>query len=122
MPKKNEEYDKIDKHIGAKIQHYRLSRGMSRQELASLVGVTHQQLQKYEKGVNRISAGRLAALANSLKIPIFEFFKDANSDTPVEVPDQHQRMCMEVARNFMRIKKPIYQDAVNVLVRILAEG
>ena len=103
----------------------RIVMGMSRHELAEKIGVTHQQTQKYEKGTNRISASRLASIAVVLEKPIsyfFEGFDSANPKNADDLPSQHQRMCIEVARNFMRIKKPIYQDAVNVLVRILAEG
>lgn len=122
MPRGNvEEYDQIDKLIGAKIQELRIAMGMSRHELAERIGVTHQQTQKYEKGINRISAGRLAAVADALGKPVSYFFEEIPGQT-TKVPTHHQRMCIEVARNFMKIKKPLYQDAINVLVRILAEG
>ena len=122
MPKKNENTEKIDIIIGKKIQQVRLFKGLSRKELSDQVGVTHQQLQKYEKGINRISAGRLASVAKALNVPVSEFFREVEEGDPIDLPDHHQRMCMEVARNFLRIKKPIYQDAINVLVRILADG
>lgn len=121
MGKRDEYCDKIDQHVGQKIQELRITMGLSRQELAEQIGVTHQQTQKYEKGVNRITAGRLAAIANVLQKPVGYFFEDIPGEVTA-LPSQHQRMCMEVARNFMRIKKPLYQDAINVLVRILAEG
>lgn len=124
MARKSDFIDKVDTHIGAKIQEMRIAMGMSRQQLAEKIGVTHQQLQKYEKGVNRISAGRLVSIAEALNKPISYFFEDfdAESNNPPCVPSHHQRMCIEVARNFLKIKKPLYQDAINVLVRILAEG
>lgn len=121
MPRNIKECDNIDKNIGAKIQELRLAMGFSRQELAGLIGVTHQQTQKYEKGVNRISAGRLVLIADALGKPASYFFEEIH-DQPTKVPTHHQRMCIEVAKNFMRIKKPIYQDAVSVLIRILAEA
>lgn len=122
MPRGNtEQYKKIDSQIGAKIQQLRISQGMSREELADRIGVTHQQTQKYEKGVNRISAGRLVLIADALGKPASYFFEEIHGQ-PTKVPTHHQRMCVEVAKNFMKIKKPIYQDAVSVLIRILAEA
>ena len=121
MPRTSEKFDEVDKNIGAKIQELRIAMGMSRHELAEQIGVTHQQTQKYEKGINRISAGRLVAIAEALSKPVSYFFEDIPGN-PTKVPTHHQRMCIEVARNFMRIQKPLYQDAINVLVRILADG
>jgi len=118
MPRKSEFTEKVDKAIGEKIQELRIAMGLSRQQLAAEVGVTHQQLQKYEKGTNRISAGRLAAISKALKKPISYFFED---DGDTELPSQHQRMCIEVSRNFLRIKDPAHQNAVNQLVRTLSE-
>ena len=122
MARKNEFTERIDTIIGIKIHELRISMGLSRQQLASQIGVTHQQLQKYEKGTNRISAGRLAAIAKALNKTVAYFFdgvEDAGND-PV-LPNQHQRMCIEVSRNFLRIKDPMHQNAVNLLVKTLAE-
>ena len=120
MIRKNEFIDNIDKVIGTKIFEFRISMGLSRQELGERIGVTHQQMQKYEKGTNRVSVGRLALIAAALRKPIEEFF-DNISDKHNPVKTQHQRMCIEVARNFMRIKQSHHQDAVSSLVRTLAD-
>lgn len=111
----------LDREIGRRIQELRMGRGLSRQQLADQVGVTHQQLQKYEKGSNRIAASRLAAISSALGVEARYFFENADESETI-IPDEHQRMCLEVARNFMKIRKPLYQDAVNALIRILAEG
>ncbi len=121
MARKNEFTEKIDTLIGMKIHELRISMGLSRQQLAAKIGVTHQQLQKYEKGTNRISAGRLAAISQSLNKPV-AFFFDGIHDEPDMLPSQHQRMCIEVSRNFLRIKNPMHQNAINLLVRTLAEN
>lgn len=121
MARKTEFTEKIDTMIGIKIHELRISMGLSRQQLAGMIGVTHQQLQKYEKGTNRISAGRLAAISKALKKPVSFFFDDMNIETDA-LPTQHQRMCIEVSRNFMRIKSPVHQNAVNMLVRSLADN
>lgn len=120
MARRNSDIDRIDIMIGEKIQELRIALGMSREELAKKIGVTHQQTQKYEKGKNRISVGRLVAIADALGKPASYFFEETVGNT-TRVPTHHQRMCIEVARNFMRIGKPLYQDAINVLVRILAD-
>ncbi len=120
MVRKNDDINHIDTHIGQKIYSLRLAMGMSRQELGDQIGVTHQQCQKYEKGTNRVSAGRLALIAKVLNKPIDYFYSDINKDVE-SVSTHHQRMCIELSRNFMKIKSSIYQDAVNTLVKTLAE-
>ena len=117
----NKEIEKIDKVIGKKIQELRLGMGMSRQQLAEKIRITHQQLQKYEKAINRISASRLVAVAKALGKPVAYFLQDADEEEYSAMPTEHQRMCLEVSRNFMRIKEPLRQDAVNALVRLLAD-
>lgn len=121
MARKSEFTEKIDTLIGMKIHELRISMGLSRQQLAAKIGVTHQQLQKYEKGTNRISAGRLAAIAKALNKPVAFFFEDTYEDNET-LPTQHQRMCIEVSRNFLRIKNPMHQNAINLLVRTLSEN
>ncbi len=121
MARKNKFTEQIDTAIGQRIHELRISMGLSRQQLATKIGVTHQQLQKYEKGTNRISAGRLGAIAQAMNKPVSYFFENVMDDNN-EIPSQHQRMCIEVSRNFMRIRDPMHQSAVNVLVRTLASG
>jgi transcriptional regulator with XRE-family HTH domain len=64
----------IDVHVGAKLRELRMQRRVSQMELAGRVGVTFQQIQKYEKGVNRISASKLFELAECLGVEVQEFF------------------------------------------------
>lgn len=120
MSRRSDYINHVDKHIGQKIYSLRLAMGMSRQELGEKIGVTHQQCQKYEKGTNRVSAGRLALIAKVLGKPIDYFYEDINKDVNL-MNTHHQRMCIEISRNFMKIKNSIYQDAVNTLVKTLAE-
>ena len=58
----------IDRHVGARIRMQRIVRDISQTELGNAVGVSFQQVQKYEKGVNRVSASRLQRIANVLKV------------------------------------------------------
>jgi transcriptional regulator with XRE-family HTH domain len=59
MARKNQYIKQVDQLIGGKISSLRLAKDYTRRQLADLIEVTHQQLQKYEKGINRISTGRL---------------------------------------------------------------
>ncbi len=70
----------IDLHLAKKLRQFRLSYGMSQDKLGELIGVTFQQIQKYEKAKNRISASRLFEIAQILERPIADFFSDLTSD------------------------------------------
>lgn len=64
----------IDRHIGNKVRERRLEIGMSQERLADALGITFQQVQKYEKGVNRIAASRLFEMTHALDVNIAYFF------------------------------------------------
>src|SRR5215471_18672638 len=66
--------DPRDAEIGQRVRALRLQRGLSQTELGNLISVTFQQVQKYEKGANRISAGRLQRVAEVLGVPVVYFF------------------------------------------------
>ncbi len=68
--------NEIDIHVGQRLRLARILRGLSQDELGKKVGVTFQQIQKYERGANRVSAGRLVALAKALELEILFFFQD----------------------------------------------
>jgi len=110
----------VDKNIGIKINHLRLSLGVTRQELADELGITHQQLQKYEKGINRISASRLVDISDALQVSVIYFFEDF-----MEVLDEsqikRQRLCMEIMRDFINIKRGDQQEVIRQLIKVLAE-
>lgn len=67
----------IDRLVGQHVRMLRVSRGMSQTTLASKLGLTFQQLQKYEKGTNRISASKLYEIARALKVNVADLFEDA---------------------------------------------
>ena len=119
MARHNTYIQEIDLFIGKKIYSLRLAKGFSRQQLAELIGVTHQQLQKYEKGINRISVGRLVLIAKALGKTVEYFYMGLDNQDIEPVLTQHQRMCIEVSRNFMKIRSSEHQNAVNALVRSL---
>ncbi len=66
----------VDVHVGARLRQRRTLLGMNQTKLGSSIGLTFQQVQKYEKGTNRISASRLYALSGTLDVPIEYFFSD----------------------------------------------
>jgi transcriptional regulator with XRE-family HTH domain len=78
----------VDKLVGQNIRIFRMAKGISQTELGNSVGVTFQQIQKYEKGANRVGSSRLAKIAVILKVPISCFFDNAasGSDGPVAGP------------------------------------
>lgn len=69
--------DAVDRYVGARIRGRRLMLGLSLTELADALELTFQQLRKYEKGANRVGAGRLQQIANALQVPISFFFDGA---------------------------------------------
>ena len=120
MARNNDYISKIDKLIGQKIYSLRLAKGLSRQQLAKTIDVTLQQLQKYETGFNRISIGRLILIAKALEKNIGYFYEGLEDIKNIEpIQTQHQRLCIEVSRNFMKIRNPAYQQAVNALIHSL---
>ena len=66
----------IDRHVGTRIKARRLIRGMTQEDLAQAVSLSFQKVQKYERGANRVSAGRLYELARALSVPIQYFFDE----------------------------------------------
>jgi transcriptional regulator with XRE-family HTH domain len=85
-----------------------------------MIGVTYQQAHKYERGLNRISAGKLYEIAQGLGVPVSWFFDGLfTADAPVEMT-QRQRMCLELARNFAAIVNEKHQEALSQMARALA--
>ena len=80
----------IDVHVGARIRMRRLLLGMNQETLANALGLTFQQVQKYEGGANRVSASRLSAMADILGVPISYFFGDLRPDDADLSPEDRQ--------------------------------
>jgi transcriptional regulator with XRE-family HTH domain len=80
----------IDVHVGNRIRMRRLLLGMNQETLANALGLTFQQVQKYEGGANRVSASRLSAMAEILGVPISYFFGDLRPDD-AEISPEDQR-------------------------------
>src|SRR5258705_1265457 len=67
----------IDKHVGSRVRMRRMMLSMSQEKLGDALGLTFQQVQKYEKGTNRIGASRLQQISNILQVPVSFFFEGA---------------------------------------------
>lgn len=81
----NKQPHEVDVFVGRNIRSRRAYYGLSQTELAKKLGITFQQLQKYESGANRVSASRLWHIAQELKMPVAEFFpKETTFHTPIE--------------------------------------
>lgn len=70
----------VDVHVGKRIRHRRWLIGITQQQLASRLGVRFQQVQKYETGMNRVSASRLWAVAGALSVPVGYFFEGLDAE------------------------------------------
>jgi transcriptional regulator with XRE-family HTH domain len=88
--------------------------------MVELIGVTYQQAHKYERGLNRISAGRLFEIAQVLGVPVSFFFDGLSVSVEPQEVSPRQRMCLELARNFAMIDNEKHQEALSQMARALA--
>ena len=108
----------VDRHVAAKLRERRVALGLTQQQLAELVGIAYQQLYKYEKGVNRLSAGRLHALARALGVDVGYFYEGLGSAEPAR-PTARQRQTIELTRSFAVLPRR-QQEALAEMTRALA--
>ena len=119
----------IDVHVGNRIRMRRLLLGMNQETLANALGLTFQQVQKYEGGANRVSASRLSAMAEILSVPISYFFGDLRPDD-AEVSPEDQRWrehlqrpeTIEFIRLYYAIPDPKIRQQFLEMTRPLAEA
>ena len=128
----------VDIHVGGRVRIRRMLLGMSQEKLGELLGLTFQQVQKYEKGVNRIGASRLYDLARILGVPVQYFYDDApNLDDPNSkqagfaeetaatndyvVDFLASREGVELNRAFVKISDQKVRRSIVELVRSLAD-
>jgi transcriptional regulator with XRE-family HTH domain len=109
----------IDRHVGARVRERRIMLGLTQQQLADLIGVTYQQAHKYERGINRVSAGRLFEIAQVLSVPVSYFFDGLDEQGGRSISPR-ERMCLDLARNFAQIPNEKHQEALSQLARVLA--
>jgi len=126
----------MDIHVGTRVRLRRILLGMSQEKLGERLGLTFQQIQKYEKGVNRIGASRLFDMSRVLGVPVQFFYDEA--PLPVTVTDSHpagfserpndsylaeflnSREGIELNRAFVRIADPKLRRSIIELVRAMA--
>jgi transcriptional regulator with XRE-family HTH domain len=108
----------VDRHIAARLRERRTMLGLTLQQVAGRLGITYQQLYKYEKGVNRLSAGRLHALARALGVDVGYFYEGLGSGEPAR-PTAQQRRMIELARSFAVLPRR-QQEALAEMARVLA--
>jgi transcriptional regulator with XRE-family HTH domain len=126
----------IDVHVGSRVRFRRMLLGMSQEKLGERLGLTFQQIQKYEKGINRIGASRLFDLAHVLGVPVQFFYEEAPvggepspltigyAEKPAEnsiVEFLRSRDGLELNKAFVRIADVKARRAIVELVRSLAE-
>lgn len=120
----------VDKRIGQKVRTRRLEVSMSQERLAELLGVTFQQVQKYEKGVNRIAASRLFDISSALDVPVAHFFDGLTPARAGVAEGQGESFLydtlstpegLQLVSMFASIKNPRVRRRVLDLVRALTE-
>jgi transcriptional regulator with XRE-family HTH domain len=109
----------IDRYVGARMRERRIMLGLTQQQMAELIGVTYQQAHKYEKGINRIAAGRLFTIAQALGVDVTYFFDGMDTERAFK-PTPQQRMLLELARNFISMPSRKHQEAICNLARALS--
>ena len=110
----------VDRHVGNRIRERRVMLGLSQQQMAYMIGVTYQQAHKYERGINRISAGRLYEIAQVLRVPVGYFYEGVDGSSTEDDLTVRQRMCLELARNFTQISNDRHREALSQLARALS--
>lgn len=122
----------VDLHVGARVRMRRKFLGMSQEGLAETIDLTFQQVQKYERGSNRISASKLYEIAKALKAPVAYFFEGYGENEAIEGFSESESEQfvhgflmttegIELAEAFPRIKNPKFRRRILDLVRTLAE-
>ncbi len=116
--------DPVDVHVGGRIKLRRQLLGLSQGKVAVALGLTFQQVQRYEKGASRVSASRLLEIASVLNVPILFFFDDMPSEmagptaTPSDVSELKDTAAF--ARTYTTIQDPKLRGSIRNLVRELA--
>ena len=128
MPKshRNLKEVEVDAHVGAKLRQARILKNLTPTKLANLLSLTFQQVQKNEKGANRIGASRLWKLSQILEVPVSYFFEGLESETRMNVHDvdaakTNRRKSLELVRNFYAIQNERAREAAYQLIKDMAK-
>jgi transcriptional regulator with XRE-family HTH domain len=119
-----------DVYVGSRIRMRRKMLGLSQEKLGEKLGITFQQIQKYEKGTNRVGASRLQAMSDALEVPVSFFFPESSPSGPPGMKEESATFMMDfmstsegldLTRAFTRIRNPKVRRKIVELVRALAE-
>lgn len=126
--------DPIDVHVGSRVRLRRTLLGMSQEKLGMALGLTFQQIQKYERGANRIGSSRLYRLSRILDVPVSFFFDDLPSESsslssglsedspqPFESEQLSKRETLELVRAYYRIRNPRLRKRLFELVKAVGQ-
>jgi transcriptional regulator with XRE-family HTH domain len=123
----------VDKHVGSRVRMRRRMLAMSQGKLGDALGLTFQQVQKYEKGTNRIGAGRLQEISHILQVPIAFFYEDALDGTARRVSVEDTRFLallddfisspegLRLVQSFMRIERADVRRRIVALVQEISD-
>jgi len=125
----------VDQHVGQRIKLRRILMGMTQGQLADAIGLTFQQIQKYERGANRVSASKLWELGNILEVTVQHFYEDMPQTVLQSLPGAkvitsknhvgedyitlHRRQSLELVRCFSKIDDPILCSRLIKMVRAI---
>lgn len=121
----------VDIHVGGRVRLRRTLLGMSQEKLGDALGLTYQQVQKYERGASRIGASRLYTLSKILNVPVTFFFEDLGgglpaargfSDTVQEPFDHRDPMTLDLIRAFHRISDPKLRKQIVEMAKAMANA
>jgi transcriptional regulator with XRE-family HTH domain len=116
---------RIDQYVGERIRLRRTELGLTQERLADALDVSYQQVQKYETGANRISAGRIYEIARKLDVEVGYFFQgldiDPEHSTPPLEHGGRQRSAIELVRKFAQITDPEIRAAIAGLVKTIVD-
>jgi transcriptional regulator with XRE-family HTH domain len=111
----------VDRFLGHRIKQLRLMTGMTQRQVAQQLGVSSHQVHKFEKGIDRLSASQLTALARAFEVAVGSLFDGYRTGAPLEPPHDPEtsRLLLEIARSFLELG-PKHQGALVRLARALA--
>ena len=115
--------NRVDAAIGARIRAQRKTMDLSLMELAAAIGLAYQQVQKYDKGVNRVSGSRLIQIAKALKVPP-SFLIGENGGKVVGNSDFEllaERGAIDMLRVFVKLPKPLRLTVIKMIEQMVAE-
>ena len=125
-PRRSDSQVNIDRLVGANIRDLRVRRGMSQEALAASLGISFQQMRKYESGHNRVTSSRLWDLSRALQAKISEFFKDVDGSAlalaDTEVDGRTARAELELIRAYLAMSPGTRTQFVDLVVALAAEA